>query len=89
MSRAAKTLAKMRNNPQGWRLDQVISLCQAYEACGVICRPPKRGSHYKVAHPAIEGILTIPADRPIKPVYIKMLVDFIDTVTDIIGEKCH
>jgi predicted RNA binding protein YcfA (HicA-like mRNA interferase family) len=38
------------------------------------------GSHYKIAHPAIAQILTVPFKRPIKPVYIRKLVAFIDAV---------
>lgn len=35
------------------------------------------GSHYKVGHPSQAEIVTIPARRPIKPVYIRKLVAFI------------
>jgi hypothetical protein len=41
--------------------------------------PPKGGgSHYKISHPNQREILTIPSRRPIKPVYIRELVKFID-----------
>jgi len=38
------------------------------------------GSHYKVAHAQMAEKLTIPYKRPIKPVYIRKLVAFIDAV---------
>ena len=43
--------------------------------------PPTRGSHYKVSHPEIEEILTIPAHKSIKQVYIKKFVDIMDGIT--------
>jgi hypothetical protein len=42
------------------------------------CVAPSRGSHWRIAHHSIAAILTIPARRPIKPVYIRMLLDYID-----------
>lgn len=43
--------------------------------------PRRKGSHYKVKHESQTAILTIPAHRPIKPVYIVELVRFVDAVT--------
>jgi hypothetical protein len=42
---------------------------------------PAAGSHYKVSHPGRRDILTIPSRRPVKPVYVRKLVRFIDAVT--------
>jgi hypothetical protein len=51
---------------------------------GLSCRPPTGGgSHYKIAHPAILDILTIPARRPIRPKYIRLLVKFVDLVLEL------
>jgi hypothetical protein len=33
-----------------------------------------------VSHPSQRDILTIPARRPIKPIYIRRLVEFLDRV---------
>lgn len=67
----------MRANPKGnWRIEDVVAICQEF---GVLCEPSRGGSsHYKVAHPAIPRKLSIPFARPIKPVYIRNLVSFID-----------
>jgi predicted RNA binding protein YcfA (HicA-like mRNA interferase family) len=47
----------------------------------VLCRAPRGGgSHYRIAHPRLPQKLTVPFKRPIKPVYIKQLVQFIDAV---------
>jgi predicted RNA binding protein YcfA (HicA-like mRNA interferase family) len=77
VSRAEKLLDQMRANPRDWRIADVVAVC---EAAGVACTPPRAGSHYKVKHPDVIDILTIPAHRPIKPVYIRTLVQFIDRV---------
>lgn len=67
----------MRRNPRDWRIEDVVSVCRA---ASVECTPPSKGSHYKVKHASNQAILTIPAHRPIKPVYIRELVRFIDQV---------
>ena len=74
-----KRLEEMRNNPRGdWRIEDVEAVCREY---GVLCAPARGGgSHYKVAHSQMTGKLTIPYKRPIKPVYIRKLVAFIDAL---------
>ena len=67
----------MRANPRDWRIADVEALCAAE---GIACTPPRKGSHYKVKHPRQKDILTIPAHRPIKPVYIRALIRFVDEV---------
>ena len=48
---------------------------------GVHCTAGRGGgSHYKIAHVSQNLILTIPYKRPIKPIYIRKLVAFIDAV---------
>ncbi len=79
MNRATKRLIGMRRNPQGWAIRDVESVCRE---CGITCAPPGRGSHYKVSHPSQKEILTIPANRPIKAIYIKRFVAMIDRVTE-------
>jgi len=70
----------MRANPKdGWAIRDVSVVCEAY---GVTLLPPKGGSHYKVSHVSQRDILTIPCDRPVKAVYIRRLVDFVDAVRD-------
>lgn len=73
----SKRLEKMRENPSDWRIEDVVSVCEEH---GITCSKPKNGSHYKVSHSSMAEILTVPFKRPIKPVYIKKLVEFIDAV---------
>ncbi|HEX6013930.1 MAG TPA: hypothetical protein VFY87_19470 [Geminicoccaceae bacterium] len=62
---------------EDWGIVDVQALCGAF---GIECAPPKRERHYKVWHACIDEILTIPADWPIKPFYIRKLVVFVEHV---------
>ena len=74
-----KRLEAMRHNPKAdWRIGDVEAVCCEH---GIDCDPPTGGgSHYKVAHAAVGRILTIPSRRPLKAIYIKKLIAFIDEV---------
>ena len=72
-------LEQMRANPRDWRMDDVVRACQI---AGATCTPPRKGSHYKVKHERATEILTIPAHRPVKPVYIRALIRFIDALRE-------
>jgi hypothetical protein len=62
-------LERMRANPAGdWRIRDVEALCREY---GLSFRFGKVTSHAHARHPSAREILTIPAHRPIKPVYIR------------------
>lgn len=77
MANADKLLGAMRANPRDWQIGDVRTLCARF---GIACDAPRKGSHYKVKHSSVPEILTIPANRPIKPVYIRELVKFVDLV---------
>jgi hypothetical protein len=72
-------LDRMRKNPAAdWKIGDVEAVCREY---GVECAPSRSGSsHYKVKHRLVPEVLTVPFKRPIKPVYIRKLVAFIDKV---------
>ena len=73
-------MEEMRSNPRGnWTIADVGVVCSGF---GIELRPPKGGSHYKITHASQRDILTIPHGRPIKPVYIRRLVEFIDAVKE-------
>jgi len=69
----------MRANPRDWRIEDIVKLCDAF---GVACTPPTKGSHYKVKHESQAEILTIPAHRPVKAVYVRDLVRFMEQVIE-------
>jgi hypothetical protein len=75
----SKRLNAMSANPRGnWTIADVEAVCGEF---GISSAPPTGGgSHFKIAHPALREKLTIPFKRPIKPVYIKKLVAFIEAV---------
>lgn len=66
----------MRNNPPDWAMDQVLTVAKRY---GFEVRS-SGGSHHVLSHPDLIESLTLPARRPIKPVYIRRLLALIDQV---------
>nr|WP_304655355.1 type II toxin-antitoxin system HicA family toxin [Neorhizobium galegae] len=70
-------MEQTRANPRAdWRIEEIVS-----EELDISCAAPRSGSsHYKVSHPMMREILTVPFKRPITPVYIRKLVQFIDAV---------
>jgi hypothetical protein len=72
-------LDQMRANPVGdWTIDDVDAVCREH---AIRCTPPSGGgSHWKLSDPTLRDILTIPGRRPIKPVYIRRLVRFVELV---------
>ncbi|MDQ0353934.1 putative RNA binding protein YcfA (HicA-like mRNA interferase family) [Rhodoplanes tepidamans] len=70
-------LARMRRNPAGdWTIGGVEAVCREH---GLLFRPGRGTSHAHAKHPSSREILTIPAHRPIKPVYIRKLVRYIES----------
>lgn len=74
MSKAQKLLAAMANNPLDWQMEQVETVANAF---GLTIHRPG-GSHHILRNAAGKKI-SIPAHRPIKPIYIKALVRIIKT----------
>ena len=76
MPRSDKTLDRMRANSRDWR---IASLEAVAAARGVNIRKPG-GSHVVFEHPAVAEAVSVPARRPIKPVYVRRFVTFIEAV---------
>ena len=74
MASRDKLLEKMRRNPRGdWQIDDLKAIADHYD---IAWRSPG-GSH--VVFVSSDGcVLTVPARRPIKPVYVKLFVEMID-----------
>jgi len=81
MARIDKTLERMRANPRDWRIDDLEAVARAF---GVNVRKPG-GSHVVFEHPRVVEALSVPAHRPIKPIYVKMFVRLVDTVNEAAG----
>jgi hypothetical protein len=73
LAKADKLLTRMRRNPAGdWTILDIERLCGGL---GWQCLPPTGGaSHRKITAADDEAILTIPAKRPVKPVYIRKVL---------------
>ena len=71
MPRADKTLDRMRANPRDWRIGSLEAVAAAQ---GINI------SHVVFEHPAVAEAVSVPARRPIKPVYVRRFVAFIEAV---------
>src|ERR1700720_1322759 len=68
----------MRANQSGWRIEELFRVA---EGNGVEWRRPRGGgSHVIFSAPGVREIVSVPAKRPINPVYIKQFVALIDAV---------
>ena len=72
-------LEKMRANPTSdWTIADIEAVCRSL---GIRCTAASGGgSHYKISHPSQRQILTVPSRRPIRPVYVRKFVRFVDAV---------
>jgi hypothetical protein len=73
---ADKTLRKMRKNRVGWRIEELQAVAEKHFVDWR--RPGHGGSHVIFSAPGVREIVSVPAKRPIKPVYIKQFVALID-----------
>jgi hypothetical protein len=76
MPRADKTLNGMRTNPRDRRIASLETVARAF---GVNVRKPS-GSNVVFEHPAVAEAVSVPARRPIKPIYVRRFVQLIDAV---------
>lgn len=76
MTSASKLLEKMRHHPQDWRIEQLENVAKEYK----INIRKSGGSHVIFDHPKWVELLSVPARRPIKPIYVKKFISLIDTL---------
>ena len=70
----------MKRKPaNGWTIEDAIKLCRGF---GVRCMSPAGGAHYVIGHPSIDGLLTVPAKAPLKPLYVLLLVELLEAVIE-------
>lgn len=79
MSKRAKLLEAMRNNPRDWRIDDLISVARQFD---IECRN-HGGSHHVFSYPGIEDDVSVPAHRPVKPIYIRRFLLLVDGVKEL------
>ena len=71
-----KALQKMRKNPMGWRIEELQAVAE--ENFVEWRRPGRGGGHVIFSAPGVREIVSVPAKRPIKPVYIRQFLALID-----------
>lgn len=76
MTRHDKLLARMRRNPRGdWRIEQLKTLADHHD---IPYRQP--GTSHVIFAPPGRNVLSVPAHRPIKPVYVRQFVAMIAAI---------
>ena len=78
MSKTEKILSQMANNPRDWRIEDLLKIANHK---GLLVRQPGGGSsHVTFGHQGSDRIVTVPAHKPIKPVYIKKFLGLLASV---------
>jgi predicted RNA binding protein YcfA (HicA-like mRNA interferase family) len=84
VAKADKRLQKAKNNPKGWRFEELKSL---YEAFGFEVRSGK-GSHHVAVHPKLKPRPTvIKHSGELPPEYVKQAVELIEELLQLEGEE--
>lgn len=74
----SKRLEKMRENQIDWRIEDLLSIAKSL---GVAHRS-SGGSHVVFRHPFCAH-LTVPAKKPIKPIYVRQFIELVDRVLEV------
>jgi hypothetical protein len=72
----AKILAAMRSNPRDWRIEDLTTVARYF---GMEHR--QHGTSH-VAFRCKAGILSVPAARPIKPIYVRRFLALVDALQE-------
>ncbi len=75
MTARDKILARMRNNPRGWHVDDLKALAKHF---GIAFRQ-KGTSHVTFVIPGKRS-LPVPANNPVEPEYVRAFLKLIDEV---------
>lgn len=76
-----KLLRMMRKSHVGWRIEQLQAVAEANRVDWR--RPGRGGTHVIFSVPGVREIVSVPARRPIKPVYIKQFLALIDAAEEV------
>lgn len=79
MSKHAKTLAKMRNNPRDWSIDELKAVA---DYLGIDWRN-EGGSHHVFGIKGVPLKICVPAHRPLKPAYVRQFLVLVDKVEEL------
>jgi hypothetical protein len=76
MAATPKILAGMRNNPRDWRIEDLKVVAHHF---GIEHR--QHGTSH-VAFRCNAGVLSVPAARPIKPIYVRRFLALVDALKE-------
>jgi len=79
MVTAAKVLARMRDNPRDWRIDDLENVARRL---GFSIRKAP-GSHVTFSAAGCQTVVTVPAHKPVKPVYVRMFLRLADEAEEV------
>ena len=80
MAKSDKTLRSMRQNPSGWRTEDLQEIA-TYNSTEWR-RPGRGGSHVIFSASGVRDIVSVPAKRTIKTVYVKQFLALIDAARE-------
>lgn len=75
MSRIDKQLDRMRHNPRDWDIEDLKTLAKRF---AVDWRQP--GTSHVTFSVAGQIPVTVPAHKPVKPIYVKKFIALLDTI---------
>lgn len=81
MARADKLIERMRNNPRDWSIDDLKTLANRNR---IDWRQPGT-SHVTFSYPGVVP-LTVPAHKPVKPIYVKRFLELLDRTGEDYGD---
>jgi len=73
MASFKKTIEKMRQNPRDWRIEDLKIIA---DRLSIDYRQP--GTSHVTFRTANGSKLTVPAKKPIKPIYIKLFLELLE-----------
>lgn len=82
MSKVRKEIEKMRNNPRDWRIEDIKIIADRMD---IDYRQP--GTSHVTFRTKSGKKLTIPAHKPIKPIYIKQFLELIDALEELVEKE--
>ena len=78
MANVEKLLKKMRSNMLDWRIEHFETIAKRFKV--EVCKTS--GSHVIFRHEQWTESLSVPAKRPIKPIYVKQFLKMIDVLLE-------
>lgn len=76
-----KKFEKMKNNPRNVTLKDLISVLEYFNC--IVDKSRGKGGHVMVSHPLADRSFPIPSDKPVKAIYVKDCIKFIEEVREL------